>query len=81
MGWLVTTLHGYLNAAFISDLGLHFSLDWFADPRFIFGIILYYASFVLNIHSDAIIRSLRSFEEVERGTKCIASRDADFSGS
>ena len=35
MGWLVTTLHGYLNAWFISDLGTHFTLDWFTDPRFI----------------------------------------------
>lgn len=69
MGWLVTTLHGYLNAAFISDLGPHFTLDWFADPRFIFGISVYYASFALNIHSDAIVRNLRSIEEVERGDK------------
>lgn len=68
-GWLVTTLHGYLNAAFISDLGAHFTLDWFTDPRFIFGIALYYASFVLNVYSDAIIRGLRSIEEVERGEK------------
>lgn len=68
-GWLVTTLHGYLNAAFISDLGAHFTPDWFVDPRFIVGIALYYASFVLNVHSDAIIRNLRSKEEVERGEK------------
>lgn len=68
-GWLVTTLHGYLNAAFISGLGQHFALDWFWDPRFIIGISLYYASFVMNVHSDAIIRNLRSIEEVERGDK------------
>ena len=69
MGWLVTTTHGYLNAVFISDLGTHFSPNWFADPRFIIGITLYYGSFVLNIRSDAIIRNLRSVEEVERGEK------------
>jgi 3-oxo-5-alpha-steroid 4-dehydrogenase 1 len=69
MGWIVTTLHGYLNAAFISDLGTHFTLDWFTDPRFIVGIILYYGSFVLNIRSDAIVRNLRSVEEIERGEK------------
>ncbi len=69
IGWLVTTLHGYLNAWFISDLGTQFTLDWFADPRFIFGITLYYGSFVMNIHSDAIIRNLRSIEEIERGDK------------
>jgi 3-oxo-5-alpha-steroid 4-dehydrogenase 1 len=69
MGWLVTTTHGYLNAAFISDLGTHFSPDWFTDPRFIIGITLYYGSFVLNLRSDAIIRNLRSVEEVQRGDK------------
>lgn len=68
-GWLVTTTHGYLNAAFISNLGTHFSTAWFTDPRFLIGIVIYYASFVLNIHSDAIIRNLRSREEVERGEK------------
>ena len=68
-GWLVTTLHGYLNAAYISDLGTHFTLDWLTDPRFLFGITLYYASFVLNIHSDAIIRNLRTVDEIERGEK------------
>jgi len=69
MGWLVTTVHGYLNATFISELGQHYTLDWFLDPRFIVGITLYYGSFVLNLHSDAIIRNLRSVEEVERGDK------------
>jgi 3-oxo-5-alpha-steroid 4-dehydrogenase 1 len=68
-GWLVTTLHGYLNAVFISDLGTRFTLEWFTDPRFLIGITVYYGSFVLNIHSDAIIRNLRSREEIERGDK------------
>jgi 3-oxo-5-alpha-steroid 4-dehydrogenase 1 len=69
MGWLVTTLHGYLNAVFISDIGTQFTQEWFTDPRFLIGITLYYGSFVLNIHSDAIIRNLRSREEIERGDK------------
>ena len=69
MGWIVTSTHGYLNAAFISDLGTHFTPDWFYDPRFIVGIVLYYGSFILNIRSDAIIRNLRSIEEIERGDK------------
>ena len=69
MGWLVTSVHGYLNAAFISELGQHFTLSWFSDPRFIIGITLYYASFVFNIRSDAIIRNLRTVEEIERGDK------------
>jgi 3-oxo-5-alpha-steroid 4-dehydrogenase 1 len=68
-GWLVTTLHGYLNAVFIAHLSDHMTPDWLSDPRFILGIAVYICGFTLNIHSDAIIRNLRSREEVERGEK------------
>lgn len=68
-GWLVTTFHGYLNAVFIADLGTHFTPDWFTDPRFIIGMTIYFFGFIMNVHSDAIIRNLRSKEEVERGEK------------
>ena len=68
-GWLVTTLHGYLNAVFISHLGTHFTLDWFGDPRFLIGMSIYAIGFTLNIQSDAILRNLRSREEVARGEK------------
>jgi 3-oxo-5-alpha-steroid 4-dehydrogenase 1 len=58
-GWVVTSLHGYLNARFITTLGDHFTLSWLTDPRFILGIIVYYSGFFLNLHSDHIIRNLR----------------------
>ena len=68
-GWLVTTLHGYLNAVFISQLGTHFTPDWFTDPRFIIGMTIYFTGFTLNLHSDAILRNLRSRDEVACGEK------------
>ncbi|MCK5881358.1 MAG: DUF1295 domain-containing protein [Sinobacterium sp.] len=68
-GWLVTTLHGYLNAVFISQLSDQFTNEWLTDPRFIIGLAVYFTGFTLNVHSDAIIRNLRSKEEVERGDK------------
>lgn len=68
-GWLVTTLHGYLNAVFISHLSTHMTVDWLSDPRFIIGIAVYVCGFLLNIQSDSIIRNLRSKAEVERGEK------------
>ncbi|NRB37391.1 MAG: DUF1295 domain-containing protein [Pseudomonadales bacterium] len=68
-GWLVTTLHGYLNAVFIAELSDHFTHDWLTDPRFIIGISIYLIGFTLNLHSDNIIRNLRSKEEVARGDK------------
>lgn len=68
-GWLVTTLHGYLNAVFISQLADHLTLDWLKDPRFIIGVAIYLFGFSMNVYSDAIIRNLRSKEEVARGDK------------
>ena len=58
-GWLVTSVHGYLSASFITNYGTHFVMEWLTDPRFIIGIIIYYSGFTLNIHSDYILRNLR----------------------
>jgi 3-oxo-5-alpha-steroid 4-dehydrogenase 1 len=68
-GWLSTSLHGYLNGAFAGGLGGHLTDAWLTDPRFLAGIAIYYASFVLNIRCDAIVRNLRTPEEVAAGTK------------
>lgn len=59
-GWFTLTLHGYFNAAYISEYGDHYVLSWFSDPRFIVGLIIYLSGFILNIHSDSILRNLRS---------------------
>jgi len=68
-GWSVTTLHGYLNAVFISHLSEHLTNEWLTDPRFLIGMAIYLFGFLMNIHSDGIIRNLRSKEEVARGDK------------
>lgn len=59
IGWIVTSLHGYLNGAWISQYGTQFTTAWFTDPRFIAGIVLYYTGFVVIIQSEAIMRNLR----------------------
>jgi 3-oxo-5-alpha-steroid 4-dehydrogenase 1 len=68
-GWLVTTLHGYLNAVFISQLSTHLTPDWLRDPRFLVGMTLYAFGFIMNVHSDKIIRNLRSKAEVASGER------------
>lgn len=68
-GWFVTAFHGYLNAVFISELSTHMTPDWFSDPRFIIGMVIYAFGYLMNLHSDHIIRTLRSKEEVESGKK------------
>lgn len=69
IGWIVTTLHGYLNATWASTHAGQLGSAWFWDPRFIFGVALYYAAFFANLHADHIVRNLRTKEEVAQGIK------------
>jgi len=59
-GWVVTAIHGYLNASFFTTHGNHFTASWLSDPRFIIGILFYYFGYSMNIYSDYILRNLRS---------------------
>lgn len=68
-GMAVTTLHGYLHGAFLSRYGDHLTVAWLSDGRFIGGVLLYVGGLALNIHSDAVLRSLRTTQEVKRGDK------------
>lgn len=77
-GWLMTVMHGYLNATFISELGEHFTIDWLTSPQFLIGISIYYFGFFTNLHSDAIIRNLRSKEEVASGEKVYRIPEGGF---
>jgi len=66
-GWIVTVLHAWLYAHWVAELGSHLSMEWLSDPRFLGGIVLYYGGFVLNVHSDALLRRLRDTREVADG--------------
>lgn len=60
IGWVVLVLHGYLNGAFVGGLAPHLhGADWFSDPRFVIGLIVYACGFTLNVWSDKILRDLR----------------------
>src|SRR5579859_1128028 len=63
VGWMVTSLHGYFHAAWFTRYG-HYTTAWLRDPRFVVGFGVYYLSYALNLHSDAVIRNLRSADEV-----------------
>jgi 3-oxo-5-alpha-steroid 4-dehydrogenase 1 len=68
-GWVATSLHGYLHARFIADLGDHYGRGWLSDPHFLIGAAVYYAAMAGNLHSDAILRRLRSRDEVDSGQR------------
>ena len=77
-GWLMTIMHGYLNAAFITELGNHYTVDWLTSPQFLIGISIYYFGFFTNLHADSIIRNLRSKAEVESGEKIYRIPEGGF---
>lgn len=69
VGWVVTSLHGYLNAAWVTTYHLVPGASWFTDPRFLVGIALYYGGLFANLHADAVLRNLRTKDEVARGER------------
>ncbi len=69
VGWVVTSLHGYLNARWVTTFHPEPGASWFTDPRFLAGVALYYAGFFANLHADHVLRTLRSKEEVARGER------------
>jgi protein-S-isoprenylcysteine O-methyltransferase Ste14 len=52
-------LNAWINARWISELGAY-PVSWLWDPRFIVGVVLFLSGYVLNLHSDQVLRALRS---------------------
>src|SRR5690606_30829806 len=69
VGWIVTSLHGYLNARWVTAFHPEPGASWFTDPRFLVGVLLYYGGFFANLHADHVLRTLRTKEEVARGER------------
>ena len=60
LGAIFNLANGYLNGAWLSRYAINlYNLVWIKDPRFAFGITLFFAGFVMNRQSDAILQSLR----------------------
>jgi 3-oxo-5-alpha-steroid 4-dehydrogenase 1 len=54
------TANGWTNAFAITVLAPHLlSTDWLTDPRFIIGVIVFAAGWIINQQSDAILLKLR----------------------
>ncbi|KAH9261671.1 hypothetical protein BASA81_000327 [Batrachochytrium salamandrivorans] len=59
VGMLFLTAHGYLNARQFTQFGSHLNDEWFADPRFKLGMILYELGFWITVHSEHVVKNLR----------------------
>ena len=60
MAFGFNVMNGYLQGRWLFTLGPARGVEWFSDPRFIVGILLFLAGYAVNQHSDIILRALRA---------------------
>jgi 3-oxo-5-alpha-steroid 4-dehydrogenase 1 len=60
---LFNAVNGYLNGRYIFTFSAGYNNQWLADPRFIFGLVLFIAGFAINRQSDNTLRHLRQPDE------------------
>ncbi len=58
-GFLFNLMNGYLNGRYIFTFSGGYSSEWLVNPRFIAGLALFLAGFLINRHADRVLRSLR----------------------
>lgn len=59
MGFFFNLVDGYLNGRYIFSFSGGYPTSWLYDPRFLAGLALFIAGFVVNRQSDEILRRLR----------------------
>jgi protein-S-isoprenylcysteine O-methyltransferase Ste14 len=65
MGITFNGINTYLQARWIYTFSPSYPGTWLFNPLFIFGIIVFFCGFIINLHSDYIIRNLRKPGETE----------------
>jgi 3-oxo-5-alpha-steroid 4-dehydrogenase 1 len=60
MGAIFNVGNGYLNGRYLFSLGPELPASWLADPRFIFGALIFCAGYLLNQHADHVLMELRA---------------------
>ncbi|MHA1727115.1 MAG: DUF1295 domain-containing protein [Promethearchaeota archaeon] len=59
IGMLFNGMNTYLQARWVNTLSVPYRVEWLLTPAFITGVIIFLCGFIINIHSDHIIRKLR----------------------
>lgn len=62
MAMLFNLLNGYINGFGLYSIhskAMKFSTEWFVNPRFIIGAAIFLTGFLINLHSDKILRRLK----------------------
>ncbi len=58
-GFCFNGVNAWINGIYLFHLAEPRPLSWLVDPRFLAGLLLFVAGFVLNRWSDTLLRSLR----------------------
>ena len=64
-GMMFNGINTYLQARWIYALSAPYPDDWIFSPFFIAGLFIFLLGFIINLHSDRIIRNLRKPGETE----------------
>jgi 3-oxo-5-alpha-steroid 4-dehydrogenase 1 len=59
MGFSFNLLNAYLNGRYIFTFSGGYDNTWFTDPRFIAGVLLFIAGYIINRQADQALRELR----------------------
>ncbi len=59
LAFIFNTANGYLNGHYIFTLSDGYTSQWLRDPRFMIGLGLFIAGFVINRRADLTLRNLR----------------------
>jgi 3-oxo-5-alpha-steroid 4-dehydrogenase 1 len=58
-GFIFNVMNGYLNGRYIFGFSGGYGNTWFADPRFIVGVLLFITGYFINRQADLALRTLR----------------------
>ncbi|MGD2039217.1 MAG: DUF1295 domain-containing protein [Anaerolineae bacterium] len=64
-GFVFNGLNGYLNGRWLFTFSGGYPDRWLADPRFVLGLLLFVAGYVINRRADGTLRRLR--QEMDHG--------------
>jgi protein-S-isoprenylcysteine O-methyltransferase Ste14 len=65
MGITFNGINTYLQARWINTFSPSYPESWLINPFFIIGIAIFFSGFIINLHSDYIIRNLRKHGATE----------------
>ena len=59
LGFLFNMQNGYVNARYLYTFSGGYPNSWLTDPRFVAGLLLFLAGYIINRHADSTLRRLR----------------------